>query len=125
MPNTNFRNSIDFKDQNFYVGIDVHKKSWSVTVRTSQIEVAHFTQPPVAEVLATHLKKKYPAAIFHSAYEAGFCGTKAHKQLCQLGIQCRLVKLQLFVIHGWWLLFKFLSRKLSVEPDNFCCFLKD
>lgn len=86
MPNTNFRNSIDFKDQNFYVGIDVHKKSWSVTVRTSQIEVAHFTQPPVAEVLATHLKKKYPAAIFHSAYEAGFCGTKAHKQLCQLGI---------------------------------------
>lgn len=86
MPHTNLENSADFTGQNFYVGIDVHKKSWSVTLRTSQIEVAHFTQPPQAEILAGYLKKKYPGAIFHSAYEAGFCGTSAHEKLCQLGI---------------------------------------
>jgi len=37
--------------------------------------------------LYNHLKKKFPNGIFHSAYEAGFCGTTYHKQLCQLGIE--------------------------------------
>jgi len=58
MPNTNFRNSNDFSGENFYVGIDVHKKPWSVTVRAFEQGVAHFTQPPVAEALASTLHKK-------------------------------------------------------------------
>jgi len=32
MPGTNLQNSIDFGGQNFYVGLDVHKKSWVVIV---------------------------------------------------------------------------------------------
>ena len=40
------QNSIDFKGQKFYVGLDVHKKSWYVTVRSLERQVAHFTQPP-------------------------------------------------------------------------------
>jgi transposase len=85
MPSTNFRNSTDFRSKDFYVGIDVHKKSWSVTVRAFNLEVEHFTQPPVPEILTSHLYKKFPNATFHSAYEAGFCGTSAHQQLCHLG----------------------------------------
>jgi len=40
--------STDFKEQVFYIGIDVHKKSWTITVRTLDIEVGHFTQEPGA-----------------------------------------------------------------------------
>ena len=46
MPTTNLQNSNDFTGQNFYVGLDVHKKSWSVTIRSLGMEVSHFTQPP-------------------------------------------------------------------------------
>jgi transposase len=86
MPSTNLHNSIDFTGQNFYVGLDVHKKSWSVTVRSLGIQVAHFTQPPSAEALIRTLKEKFPGGIFYSAYEAGFCGTGHHEQLLKLGI---------------------------------------
>lgn len=86
MPNTNLRNPKDFSGQDFYVGIDVHKRSWSVTVRAFELEVAHFTQPPTVELLISTLNKKFPSASFHSAYEAGFCGTSTHSQLCRLGI---------------------------------------
>ena len=55
MPSTNLQNSVDFSGQKFYVGLDVHKKSWSVTVRSLGIQVAHFTQPPSAEALVATL----------------------------------------------------------------------
>jgi transposase len=87
MPVTNFQQSVDFSGQNFYVGIDIHKKSWAVTVRTMNIEVARFTQPPDPQNLSSHLKNKFPNGIFHSAYEAGFCGTSYHDNLLRLGIE--------------------------------------
>jgi transposase len=77
---------IDFSGQNFYVGLDVHKKSWSVTVRTCGIEIEHFTQTPDPLQLAHHLQNKFKGASFYSAYEAGFCGTAAHTALCKAGI---------------------------------------
>jgi transposase len=86
MPSTNLQNSIDFKGQKFYVGLDVHKKSWAVSIRSLGLQVAHFTQPPGAEALAKYLQRNFPAGCYHSAYEAGFCGTGFHEQLCRLGI---------------------------------------
>src|ERR1035437_3920090 len=86
MPDSKLQNAIDFKGQKFYVGLDVHKKSWSVTVRSLDKQVAHFTQPPSANSLVLTLKKKFPGGVFCSAYEAGFCGTSHHEQLCKLGI---------------------------------------
>lgn len=86
MPTTNLQNSIDFNGQKFYVGLDVHKRSWAVTVRSLGMQVAHFTQPPSALSLATTLTNKFPGGIFYSAYEAGFCGTVNHEQICRLGI---------------------------------------
>jgi transposase len=77
----------DFTGQTFYVGLDVHKNSWSVTVRTSGLEVSHFSQNPDVVLLAKHLSKRYPGAEFISAYEAGFCGTKIHHLLCKAGIK--------------------------------------
>ena len=91
MPTTNLQNSIDFKGQKFYVGLDVHKKSWAVTIRSMGIQLANFTQPPSADSLYTYLKRNFPGGCYHSAYEAGFCGTSIHEQLCKLGINNILV----------------------------------
>jgi len=46
MPSTNFQHSTDFTGLDFYIGIDIHKKSWVVTVRALNLQVDRFTQPP-------------------------------------------------------------------------------
>lgn len=86
MLKTNISNYFDFSGQKFYVGLDVHKKSWSVTVRSLDIEVARFTQQPSPEGLVKTLRTKFPGGDFFSAYEAGFCGTGHHEELCRLGL---------------------------------------
>jgi transposase len=91
MPSTKLQNSIDFNGQRFYVGLDVHKKSWAVTVRSLNMQVACFTQPPSAEALVSTLKQKFPGGVFDSAYEAGFCGTTTHELLCKLGVNNMMV----------------------------------
>ena len=75
-----------FNGQDFFVGIDVHLKSWTVTVRTLGMEVEHFNMPPSSVSMAKHLRKKYPEANYYSVYEAGFSGYAAHRKLVQLGI---------------------------------------
>jgi transposase len=72
---------IDFSNQNFYIVLDVHKKSWHVTIMTDDMELQAFTQPPSPTLLAEYLHKNFPGANFFSAYEAGFCGYNIHRQL--------------------------------------------
>lgn len=86
MPTTNLSETIDFSGQEFFVGLDVHKRSWSVTVRSLNHQVAHFTQPPSAKTLYKTLQTRFTGGKFYSAYEAGFCGTGYHEQLCKMGI---------------------------------------
>jgi len=78
--------NIDFSGMNVYVGMDVHKKSWSVTILTDDVEHKTFTQPPSAEGLHSYLKKHFPGATYHSAYESGFCGYGHHRKLLGLGV---------------------------------------
>ena len=79
--------STNFNGQTFYVGLDVHKKSWTVTVRTLGLEIAHFSQSPDVLQLSRYLNTRYPGGHFVSAYEAGFCGTTHHHALCKAGIE--------------------------------------
>jgi len=58
---------IDFSGANIYVGLDVHKSSWHVTVLTDEFEHKTFSQPPEARVLATYLHKHFPGAHYYSA----------------------------------------------------------
>jgi len=76
----------DFSGMNIYAGIDVHKKSWSVTILVDEQEHKTFNQPPSAEVLYKYLNKHFSGANYHSAYEAGFCGYGHHRHLLELGI---------------------------------------
>ncbi|QTE57150.1 hypothetical protein [Mucilaginibacter rubeus] len=59
MPKTKLQNGNDFSGQKFYVGLDVHKKSWAVTIRSLGIEVSHFSQDPGAERLDAYLQRSF------------------------------------------------------------------
>jgi transposase len=84
---TQVTNKIDFTGKDLFIGLDVHKKSWSVTVTVDGIEHKTFTQPPDPEALYNYLQRNFPGGSFHSAYEAGFCGYDIHRRLKSLGIE--------------------------------------
>jgi transposase len=78
--------TIDFNSQAIYVGIDVHLKSWRVTIMLNNREHKTFSQDPYAKVLSCYLRKHFPGGTYYSAYEAGFCGFSTHRELEDLGI---------------------------------------
>ena len=65
---------ISFKGQSFYIGIDVHKKQWYVTIRSNGMELKTFSMSPNPEELSRYMERKYPWGKYHSVYEAGYCG---------------------------------------------------
>ena len=77
--------------QPIYVGLDVHKKSWSVSVYSSQGEYKSFSQPPEADKLVNYLKRTFPGSQYYSVYEAGYCGFWIHDQLQQQGVDSMVV----------------------------------
>jgi len=84
-------NKLDFKGQNIYVGFDVHLKSWNVTIMTDELVHKTFSQPPSPENLYQYLEQNFPGGIYHSAYEAGFCGYWIHHKLTSLGVRSMVV----------------------------------
>jgi transposase len=81
-------NKLDFSGQSIYVGLDVHKKSWSVSIFSEHCEHKKFTQPPETDKLVHYLKRNFPGANYHSVYEAGFSGFWTHQQLRENGVNC-------------------------------------
>ena len=77
---------LSFINQVFYIGIDVHLKSWTVTIRTAGSEIKTFKMDPVPEQLAAYLRKNFPDGTYMTVYEAGFCGFWIHHKLIELGI---------------------------------------
>ena len=84
---TQVTKKIDFTGKDLFIGLDVHKKSWSVTIIVDGIEHRTFTQPPEPGSLYNYLLRMFPGASYNSAYEAGFCGYGIHRELNSLGIR--------------------------------------
>jgi len=84
---TQVTKKIDFSGKDLFIGLDVHKKSWSVTIVVNGIEHRTFTQPPDPIALHNYLQRNFPGGSYHSAYEAGFCGYDIHRQLNSEGIE--------------------------------------
>jgi transposase len=80
-----------FEGQSFYVGIDYHKKSWSVTILGEQYEHKTMSQDPDPELLAGYLKRNFPGANYNAVYEAGFSGFETCRKLNELGINCIVI----------------------------------
>jgi transposase len=77
---------LDFSGQRFYVGIDVHKKRWVVTIRSLQMELKTFSMNPSPEELSDYLHRHYPGGRYYSVYEAGFSGFWIHRRLHEYSI---------------------------------------
>ena len=80
-----------FKDQNIFVGLDVHKKSWKVSIMVDDLYHKTFVQPPDPNKLNNYLCRNFPGGNYHSAYEAGFCGFWIHEKLQEFGINSIVV----------------------------------
>ncbi|MCL0060250.1 IS110 family transposase [Dehalococcoidia bacterium] len=90
MPTTK-NNQISFKGQHFYIGIDVHKKRWVVTIRHNGLSLKTFSTDPSPEGITQHLEKHYPGGIYHLAYEVGFSGFWICRRFHELGFDCIVV----------------------------------
>jgi len=80
-----------FKGQSFYIGIDVHKKSWKVTILSKSTEHKTFSQNPDPKILAKYMNRHFPGGDFYAVYEAGFSGFESCRQLMDLGIHCKVI----------------------------------
>jgi len=80
-----------FKEKRIYIGIDVHKASWKVTIMLDEITHKTFSQDPNARILAEYLERNFPGGTYLSAYEAGFCGFSVHRALINEGINNSVV----------------------------------
>lgn len=81
----------NFKGQDFYIGLDVHKKSWSVAIRNNGLLLRRFSMDPSLVKLKDYLDRHYPEGTFHAAYEVGFCGFWICRAFRDMGINCMVV----------------------------------
>ena len=61
-------NQLDFTGTTIYCGLDVHKISWRVNLRDTELELKDFTQPADASLLHKHLTKNYPGANYKAVF---------------------------------------------------------
>lgn len=80
-------NQLDFQGQPFYIGLDVHLKNWSVSIRSRDLHLKTFSMDPCPDLLSSYLYRHYPGGKYYSVYEAGFCGFWIHRALHELGIE--------------------------------------
>ena len=63
-----------FDGKDLYIGIDVHKVRWVISVRTYDLELKTFSMSSHAEELERILLDTYPSALLHIVYECCFSG---------------------------------------------------
>ncbi|HEY2811276.1 MAG TPA: hypothetical protein VGJ00_07820 [Rhabdochlamydiaceae bacterium] len=81
----------DYTTKRVYVGIDVHKKSYSVTAVCDRQIVKKDRLPADPHCLVQYCKSKFKGAEVVTAYEAGFCGFSLHRVLTNSGIDSKIV----------------------------------
>jgi transposase len=82
---------INFGGHCLYIGIDIHKKNWSVSIYSEEFELKTFSQPSSSALLVGYLREHYPGAQYKCVYEAGFSGFGIQRSLAQEGIECMVV----------------------------------
>ena len=86
-------------DKKVCVGIDVHKESWHVTVRTDGEEVFNGRIPASYHSL-TKMLERFEDCQLKVAYEAGPCGFSLYDKLIEYGISAIVVPPSLIPIES-------------------------
>lgn len=68
-----------------FIGVDVHKKSWSVHMRSDISDHKGFTMPPDADKLADYVLTHFADHEVSVTYEAGCCGFSAARSFLNMG----------------------------------------
>ena len=74
-----------------FIGMDVHKKSWTVHFKTDLFDNKTVTMPTEAAVLINYVEKHFPDHEVSCCYEAGCCGYWIARALQQHGWQVSVV----------------------------------
>jgi len=82
---------ISYIGKNVYIGIDVHKKSYTVVARVGGEIVKKWTTAASPQALAQQILKYFAGANIYTAYEAGFSAFVLHRELEKNGIQNKVV----------------------------------
>ncbi|MEI6579650.1 MAG: transposase [Eubacteriales bacterium] len=91
MEETNLRQKVSFTDKNIFVGMDVHQRSWNVSIFLDRTFIRSFTQPPSVDSITNLLRRDYPGANYLCGYESGYSGFWIHRKLTQQGIPCQVL----------------------------------
>lgn len=81
------RKRIDYSGKKVNVGIDVHKKTYSIYCVCEGQMVKKATLPAIPQKLCESLKHYFGGAEIYSVYEAGFAGFNLHRTLVAQGIK--------------------------------------
>jgi transposase len=73
--------------EDLFIGIDLHKDRWHVTIRTMNLELFSASIPGTWEALQRVLAR-YPGHPLQAVYEAGYFGFRLHDRLVDHGIPC-------------------------------------
>ncbi|MCK9377956.1 MAG: IS110 family transposase [Syntrophobacterales bacterium] len=74
-------------EEDLFVGIDLHKERWHVTIRTMDLELFSASIPGTWEALHRVLAR-YAGHRLAAVYEAGYFGFRLHDRLVDHGIPC-------------------------------------
>jgi transposase len=74
-------------EEDLFVGIDLHKNRWHVTIRTVDLELFSASIPGNWEALQRVLAR-YAGHQLRAVYEAGYFGLRLHDRLVDHGISC-------------------------------------
>ena len=74
-----------------FIGIDVHKKSWSVSIRTDLFEHKTFNMPSEPDKLISYVNQHFKDYPVECCYEASCCGFIPYRQLAQAGWKVKVL----------------------------------
>ena len=76
----------DYTGETIFIGIDVHKATYSVTAILKGVIIKRDRMNAIPDQFIAYCHKFFPNANIHTAYEAGFCGFHFHRKLIAKGI---------------------------------------
>ena len=68
-----------------FIGLDIHKKSWTVSIQTDLFFHKTYSLPSVSEDLYQYVERTFPNYEVHLVYEAGCCGFSVARYFLNLG----------------------------------------
>jgi transposase len=81
------KNNYSYTGKTIFVGIDVHKKTYSVAIVYDGVLIKRDTMSAFPHKLIDYLLRYFPGAKIYSAYEAGFSGFGLHRYLLEKGVK--------------------------------------